>query len=333
MADRSVITGRVLDVATGAGIAGLRVEALDSAGLFRDLLGFARTDADGRFRMEELRSDLVALVGMRAVVAYLRVIHTPSEGVSHVLVDTRQSGPKWALDGTAASIVLRASTSRPLSRLPALLPFVVSGAVHDEDGPMAGVTVQLFDRDGLPSGWQVGYAALAGMHIINKAQPEWVWITFENVYNPQFTAAKLELPLSADVVAANQQYQGLLAGNVFANYQLDGVQTTFTEPGSPSQPTLLANSTIESIFQQQSSCITCHSLASISAKGEYFNLAYTEGGNLNYYVGNPPSLAGYNFLDYVWSMKRASRQRSVALLAPTATPQGPETYAQKEGAK
>lgn len=192
---------------------------------------------------------------------------------------------------------------------------------------------QLFDRDGLPSGWQVGYAALAGMHIINKAQPEWVWITFENIYNPQFTAAKLELPLSADVVAANQQYQGLLAGNVFANYQLDGVQTTFTEQGAPNQPTLLANSTIESIFQQQSSCITCHNLASISAKGEYFNLAYTENGNLNYYVGNPPSLAGYNFLDYVWSMKRASRQRSVAALAPAATTQGPETRGQKEGAK
>lgn len=135
MADRSVITGRVLDVATGAGIAGLlRVEALDSAGLFRDLLGFARTDADGRFRMEELRiPTLVALVGTRAVVAYLRVIHTPSGGrLPRALVDTRQSGPKWALDGTAASIVLRASTSRPLSRLPALLPCVVSGAVYDE---------------------------------------------------------------------------------------------------------------------------------------------------------------------------------------------------------
>ncbi len=194
---------------------------------------------------------------------------------------------------------------------------------------------QLFDRDGQPNGWQVGYAALAGMHIINKSLPDWVWITFENIYNPQFTAARLELPIASDVQAANRYYQGALAGSVFANYQLDGVQTTFTVPGQPSQPTLLANSTIESAFQPQSSCITCHSLASIKPDGEYFNLAYTQGGNVNYYVGDPPSLAGYNFLDYVWSLKRAHRQSANALLPPGADPAGrqtlPTTGAKKEG--
>jgi len=87
------------------------------------------------------------------------------------------------------------------------------------------------------------------------------------------------------------------------------VQTAFTAPPA-GQPTLLANSTIESAFQTQSSCITCHHLASIKPNGEYFNLANTQGGNLNYYVGDPPSLTGYNFLDYVWSMKRAHRQRT-----------------------
>jgi hypothetical protein len=172
---------------------------------------------------------------------------------------------------------------------------------------------QLFDRDGQPAGWQVGYAALAGMHIITKSLPNWVWITFENVYDTDFTAARLELPITPADQAANQAYQSALKsqGSVFANYQLDGVQTTFTVPAT-SQPTLLANSTIESAFQTQSSCITCHHLASIQPNGEYFNLVNTQGGNVNYYTGDPPSQTGFNSLDFVWSMKRAHRQRTAA---------------------
>jgi hypothetical protein len=184
-----------------------------------------------------------------------------------------------------------------------------------------------FDRDGQPAGWEVGYAALAGMHIINKSQPNWVWITFENIYNPQFTKARLELPISAEDQAANRSYQAELGGlgSVFANYQLDGVQTTFTEPNDPNQPTLLANSTIETAFQTQSSCITCHHLASIKPDGTYFNLVNTQGGNVNYYTGNPPDQQGYNFLDYVWSMKRAHRQATNAML--------PQSVQRKEGSR
>jgi hypothetical protein len=172
---------------------------------------------------------------------------------------------------------------------------------------------QRFDRDGQPAGWEVGYAALAGMHIINKSMPNWVWITFENIFDSQFTAARLELPITPEDQAANRSHQSALGTSVFAKYQLDGVQTEFTVPGNPNQPTLLANSTIESAFQTQSSCITCHNLASIKANGEYFNFTNTQGGNVNYYVGTPPDHSAYNFLDYVWSMKRAHRQRTAAL--------------------
>lgn len=182
---------------------------------------------------------------------------------------------------------------------------------------------QQFDRDGQPAGWAVGYAALAGMHISNKSMPNWVWITFENVFDSRFTAAHLELPLTPETQAANASHQSALGsqGSVFAHYQLDGVQTDFTVPAT-GQPTLLANSTIESAFQTQSSCITCHHLASIKPNGTYFNLAYTQNGNLNYYVGVPPSLNGYTFLDYVWSMKRAHRQRTAAV--------GPQRIESKE---
>src|SRR5262245_18278864 len=101
MAERSVITGRILDLATGAGVAGLRVEALDAAGLFPDLLRFSRTDADGRCRMEALVNDIVALAGPQPVDAYLRVIYEPVAEQYDVVADTRQSGPHSSLDGRA----------------------------------------------------------------------------------------------------------------------------------------------------------------------------------------------------------------------------------------
>jgi len=155
--------------------------------------------------------------------------------------------------------------------------------------------------------WEVGYAALSGMHIINKSQPKWVWITFENVNNPTFTPpVKLELQIPDYAVQANQAYQQALRNinSVFANYQLDGVQLDFQDP------TLLANSHIESAFQSQSSCMTCHATASITKDGKYFNIVDKSGGNIGYYTGTPPSLSGYTQLDFVWSMKRASRKNN-----------------------
>jgi predicted transcriptional regulator len=171
---------------------------------------------------------------------------------------------------------------------------------------------QVFNNDGQPQGWEVGYAALTGMHIINKTIPNWVWITFENVNNPDFTQVKLELEVPSYAKAANDKYQPALQaiGSIFANYQLDGVQLAFTEPDGTE--TLLANSNIESAFQKQSSCITCHALASIKPDGEYFNMVNSQGGDVGYYIGEPPDVGamGFNPLDFVWSMKRAHRLRT-----------------------
>jgi len=152
--------------------------------------------------------------------------------------------------------------------------------------------------------WEVGYAALTGMHIINKSRPTWVWITFENVNNPDFTKVKLQLQIPDYAQRANQLFQPRLRDlkSVFANYQLDGVQLSFQDP------TLLANSNIESAFQSQSSCSTCHATASITQNGKYFNIVNNSGGNVSYYTGTPPSLTGYTTLDFVWSLKRASRK-------------------------
>jgi hypothetical protein len=172
---------------------------------------------------------------------------------------------------------------------------------------IAEACYEVLDQHGRPAGWRKGAAALAGLHVSNKLLPAWVWITLENVYNDRFTRAKLELPVAAPVQAANQSYQQRLQeiGSVFANYRLNGVQTAYTEPGflGPTTPSLLANSTMESAFQGQSSCVTCHGTASIHPDKGYF-VAGTP-------IGPPPDLhaKGMTPLDFVWSMKRASRKR------------------------
>jgi hypothetical protein len=159
--------------------------------------------------------------------------------------------------------------------------------------------------------FQVGLAALTGMHIINKLLPQWVWITFENVHNAEFTKAKLELPIPAKVQQINASMRQALANekSILENYQLIGIQYQFTD--SHNKDTLLANSNIESAFQKTSSCITCHSLASYSVNKGYFNIVKARDGGILYYTGNPPSdaLKAYTTLDFVWSLKRAHRAK------------------------
>jgi hypothetical protein len=136
-------------------------------------------------------------------------------------------------------------------------------------------------------------------------------VTFQNVYDAQYTQATNQLPIAPAVKAANQKYQSALkgAGSIFANYQLIGTQWQFVNQAG--QPLLLANSQIESAFQLASSCTTCHSTASYSATDGYFNIVKQQNGGITYYTGKPPvdQLKGYNTLDFIWSLKRAQWQR------------------------
>ena len=172
----------------------------------------------------------------------------------------------------------------------------------------------VLDADGNPV-YQVGRAALTGMHITSKALPEWAWITFENVNNYKYTTSTIELGIPAEVQAVNEQIQPLLQekGSKYANYELVGTQIGYN------QPTLLANSQIESHFQRTSSCITCHAFASIATQNTGpFRLSFvdTTGGNLSYYVGELPQetldqIEQKEFIpmDFVWSLRLAKRQR------------------------
>jgi len=158
--------------------------------------------------------------------------------------------------------------------------------------------------------YQVGYAALSGMHVINKLNANWVWTTFENVNNSKYTVTNAVPatpmtnttgPTSA-AKPVNLSFQATYPG--LAKYELIGVEY---------QPVtqVLANSQLESAFQSTSSCLACHSTAAYSNQKGYFNFALKQQGGIVYPTTPLPdsAYAGYKKLDFVWSLKRAQWQR------------------------
>lgn len=160
--------------------------------------------------------------------------------------------------------------------------------------------------------YQVGYAALSGMHVINKLEPNWVWTTFENKNNSKYTVTNVIPPTSMTNTTgptlaaqkANTSFQ--VANPTLAQYELIGVQYLAGQA-----PILLANSQLESAFQTQSSCLACHSTAAYSTAKGYFNFALNQNGGIVYPTQplSDSAFVGYNKLDFVWSLKRAQWQR------------------------
>ena len=87
-----------------------------------------------------------------------------------------------------------------------------------------------------------------------------------------------------------------------------GVQTGV---GTAQQPVVLANTQIEYAFQPRSSCMTCHSIASVAThfpvqpednlRMSYVNLTSSPP----YYIGPAPSLGAYKSMDFLWSLEHA----------------------------
>ncbi|MCU7649890.1 hypothetical protein [Pseudomonas piscis] len=160
--------------------------------------------------------------------------------------------------------------------------------------------------------YHTGFAGLSGMHVINKLTEGWVWTTFENRHNPDYTVTNQPKPqpmtnTTGPTEAAqkvNPQFQQ--QNPTLANYELIGVQYN---PDNP-EPKLLANSQLESAFQSSSSCLACHNTAAIK-KNTFFDFAIPENDGIVYptAVLPPSDFDGYHKLDYVWSLKRAQWQR------------------------
>jgi hypothetical protein len=158
--------------------------------------------------------------------------------------------------------------------------------------------------------YQVGYAALSGLHVVNKLDDSWVWTTFENINNSKYTVTNAPIPTpmtntTGPTPAAKPVNVSFQASNpTLSKYELIGVEY---------QPVtqVLANSQLESAFQNTSSCLACHGTAAYSNDKGYFNFALKQGGGIVYPTTPLPAsdFAGYKKLDFVWSLKRAQWQR------------------------
>lgn len=174
---------------------------------------------------------------------------------------------------------------------------------------------------------------LTALHITTKDLPNWFWATFEHVDNPDLAGNEPWLLTSRDTFACkgeatsecNLPAKGIgLEGTKWENYRLRGTQIEFTD--ARGTPTLLANSHPEEGFQETSSCITCHSRASIGRIGgqiarlSIFDLSQgerlTQIGSVRGYVGVPQhawfiadTSVGPKRLfvqqDFVWALARA----------------------------
>jgi hypothetical protein len=91
-------SGRVVDIATGRGIAGLRVEAWDKDLIFNDLLGSAVTDGKGRFQIGYQDSDFKDLFGDKNADLFFRVFH---EGV---LIKSTEDSVLWNVEDEKTEI-------------------------------------------------------------------------------------------------------------------------------------------------------------------------------------------------------------------------------------
>ena len=177
---------------------------------------------------------------------------------------------------------------------------------------------------------------LTALHITTKDLPNWFWATFEHVDNPNFPGAeRWQTPTIDSSAGPNGYPEGLgIKGTRWQNYRLRGTQVDFFD--SFGNPTILANSQIESGFQLTSSCITCHARATIGPRIEGSNAAnrlsifkelLPQTSNSVIRVGNVGALPeelflqrtfnnpitgelNYLQLDFVWSLMRANRKNS-----------------------
>ncbi len=160
---------------------------------------------------------------------------------------------------------------------------------------------------------------LTGLHIISKALPNWVWITFEQVDNATATykyflgnkgaAVGQNINYNSALDPVNKEWQGALAGTKWQYYALMATQTQFVD--ATQKVILMANTQMETYFQPNSSCISCHKIASV---GPRKNLRLLLFYPLNPYTGavNFQAVANQQFpgqtfkdLDFAWSLRNA----------------------------
>jgi hypothetical protein len=101
---------------------------------------------------------------------------------------------------------------------------------------------------------------LVALHIISKDLPQWFWSDF---VHKDFDGSSEAAAVDSSAKNADGSHVGT-ENSKWAQYRLRGSQTSFTD--SLGRSTIVANPLIEGGFQQTSSCITCHSRATVGLR-------------------------------------------------------------------
>jgi hypothetical protein len=163
--------------------------------------------------------------------------------------------------------------------------------------------------------------ALVAMHVISKQISNWTWATFEHKNNAgrcdymgcrdNFGATIPVVPPRAPVggqygpcdktPALKKMFSDAGMPAYWENYCLKGSQVDFTS--STGAPTLLGNSVIEDGFVMTSSCMTCHTRASVSSNGaDAQGAGFLPSGQSPNGTPNPSWFANTLQVDFVWSI-------------------------------
>ncbi|HKP11145.1 MAG TPA: carboxypeptidase-like regulatory domain-containing protein, partial [Blastocatellia bacterium] len=142
------IQGRIIDRATGRGVAGLRVEAWDKDLICDDLVGSAVTDARGAFRVEFDESYFEESFLDRRPELFFKVFQ------DGVCIRSTEDSVLWNAETGTTEISIEVELARPQptpTPRPSALEspsLEVRGTVRLSDGsPAEKVTVSAFDRD------------------------------------------------------------------------------------------------------------------------------------------------------------------------------------------
>ena len=172
--------------------------------------------------------------------------------------------------------------------------------------------------------------ALVSMHIISKLVPYWTWATFEHRLNKgrcdymgcrdNFGAVRQiepaqkppggSYPACEKTPGVKQVLASAKLGAVWENYCLKGSQVDFIT--TTGLPTLLGNSVTEDGFVSSSSCLTCHSRASVTSAGAdaqdagFVGNASPNGAPNPAWFWNNPGTPGQSLkafqTDFVWAI-------------------------------
>jgi hypothetical protein len=151
---------------------------------------------------------------------------------------------------------------------------------------------------------------LTGFHIITKDLPNWFWCDFEHVDGLTTVNGDPADEKPSNDPTRNEGVHPATVGTKWQNYRLRGIQIDFTDTFG--RPNILANTQIEKGFQQTSSCITCHSRATVGMRSEVPGFPKERPVSLPVFEGRVPVVIGsVGRPQPSWFFDEASRARYI----------------------